>query len=101
MKVVIISSLAYSLTNFRGPLIKEMVREEHEVLACAPDRDETVIERLQSLGARFRLIPMGRANLNPLQDLITILAIVRLLRQEKPDVILAYTQKPIIYAGLA
>ena len=101
MKIAVIASLAYSLTNFRGKLIAQMIAAGHDVLACAPDADGAVIDALWALGARFRCIPMGRANINPLEDVRTLLALIRLLHEEKPDIILAYTQKPIIYAGLA
>jgi glycosyltransferase involved in cell wall biosynthesis len=101
MKVAVIASLAHSLINFRGALIGQIMAAGHEVLACAPDADGSVIEALEALGARFRLFPMGRANLNPLEDARTLFSLIRLLRKEKPDIILAYTQKPIIYAGLA
>ena len=101
MKIALIASLGYSLTNFRGALIGQMIAAGHEVIACAPDEDGLVLEELCAIGARFRRIPMGRTNLNPVEDALTLLALIRLLREEKPDIILAYTQKPIIYAGLA
>ena len=101
MKIAVIASLAYSLTNFRGKLIAQMIAAGHDVLACAPDADGAVIDALWALGARFRCIPMGRANINPLEDVRTLLALMQMLHEEKPDIILAYTQKPIIYAGLA
>lgn len=101
MKIFVIASLAYSLTNFRGALIAQMIAAGHQVFACAPDVDDIVNADLRQLGAHFRLIPMGRAKLNPLEDARTLLSLLHLLRKEKPDVVLAYTQKPIIYAGLA
>ncbi|ARS27229.1 glycosyltransferase family 4 protein [Sphingomonas sp. KC8] len=101
MKIVVIASLAYSLINFRGRLIADMIAAGHDVLACAPGEDGAVIEQLWGMGARFRSIPMGRVNLNPIEDARTLMALVRLFRDERPDIILAYTQKPIIYAGFA
>ena len=96
MKVVIVSSLAYSLTNFRGALIRQMIGAGHEVIACAPDRDSAAMKELAAMGARFHIIPMARAGLNPVSDFRTLIALVGLLRRERPDVIFAYTQKPII-----
>ena len=43
---------------------------------------------------------MARASFNPLDDVRTLFALVRLLYEEKPDII-HYTQKSIIYAGIA
>lgn len=101
MKVVVIASLSYSLVNFRAALLRTMVAAGHDVLACAPDDDAVVISQLTEMGVRFRCIPMDRAGLNPLRDLRTIHALMGVLRSEQPDVVLAYTQKPIIYGGLA
>src|SRR3546814_19062792 len=53
------------------------------------------------MGVRFRRTPMARAGTNPLHDLRTLLHYRRLMRAERPDVVIAYPQKPIIYGGLA
>ena len=101
MKIVILSSLSWSLVNFRGALIARMAAEGHEVVACAPDVEPGVIATLARAGVRFRLTPMARAGTNPLRDLATLAGYVRLMRAERPDVVVAYTQKPIIYGGIA
>lgn len=100
-RIVVVGSLAYSLVNFRGRLLAAMVEAGHEVVACAPDDDPEVVRRLAELGVRFRRIPMARASLNPFADILTLVALYRLFAVERPDVVLAYTQKPIIYAGIA
>ncbi|WP_277979271.1 glycosyltransferase family 4 protein [Sphingomonas phyllosphaerae] len=96
-----VASLAYSLVNFRGQLLADMIAAGHEVIACAPDDDPQVRARLAEMGVALRRVPMARVGLNPLVDLGTLRSLVALLRAERPDVVLAYTQKPIIYAGLA
>lgn len=101
MKVVILSSFAFSLVNFRGRLIAAMVANGHDVIACGPDRDPDVERQLSEMGVRYHPIAMARTGSNPFADLRTLLAYGRLFRQERPDVVLAYTQKPIIYGGLA
>jgi len=101
MKVLILSSLAWSLINFRGALIERMVAEGHDVVAAAPDDEPEVVARLAEMGVGFRLTPMARAGTNPISDLITLYHYVRLMRDVRPDVVVGYTQKPIIYGGLA
>lgn len=101
MKVLVLASLAYSLVNFRGPLLRQMVAEGHEVIACAPDEDRETIAQLTAMGVRFRTMPMDRTGTNPVRDLATLLAMIQIVRAEAPDVILAYTQKPIVYGGIA
>lgn len=99
--VIVAASLAYSLINFRGPLLMRLVRKGYRVIACAPDRDAEVISALAALGIEFRQVPMARTGRNPLYDLWTCICYLRLFRAERPALVIAYTQKPIIYAGLA
>jgi len=101
MKILVLSSLAYSLTNFRGALLREMKANGHRVLAVAPDRNDAVAAELQRAGIGFRLIPMQRTGTSMVQDLRLFLAYLRVMIVEKPDLVLAYTQKPIIYGGIA
>ena len=101
MKIVVLSSLAYSLTNFRGALLREMKANGHRVLAVAPDRNEAVESELSAAGIGFRVVPMQRTGTSAVQDLRLIVAYMRLMAEEKPDLVLAYTQKPIIYGGIA
>ena len=101
MRIIVVASLAYSLVNFRLTLLREMVVAGHDVIACGPEHDAEVCRALASIGVRYRRIPMRRANMNPLGDLYTLMHLVLMFRAEAPDVVLAYTQKPIIYAGLA
>lgn len=101
MKILVLSSLAYSLTNFRGTLLTAMVDAGHEVVACAPDENHEVSGWLAKKGIGFRTVRMARAGMNPFADAATLWDMVSLMRKERPDVVLAYTQKPIIYGGVA
>lgn len=100
-RIVVVASLTRSLVNFRIELLKAMVAAGHDVITLAPDADEQAIARLQEIGVAFRQIPMARAGTNPLADLRTLKALYRLMRRLAPDIVLAYTMKPIIYGGLA
>lgn len=101
MKVVVIASLAYSLVNFRGRLLAAMVENGHHVIACAPDSDPEIEDKLRSMGVAYRRMPMARTGMNPLTDIVTLLWLIGFLLRNRPQYILAYTQKPIIYGGIA
>lgn len=100
-RIAVVASLTLSLTNFRLELLKRMVEAGHEVIAFAPERDADVERTLTDIGVRFIRIPMQRASLNPLADLHTLVVLWRQFRRTKPDTILPYTVKPIIYGCLA
>ncbi|MDF2638073.1 MAG: hypothetical protein K0R64_1057 [Novosphingobium lindaniclasticum] len=101
MKILVLSSLAYSLTNFRGALLRELKANGHDVVAVAPDENAAVERDLAAWGIGLRIVPMARTGTNPLKDAALLSAYMRLMMAEKPDLVLAYTQKPIIYGGIA
>ena len=101
MKILVIGGIARSLVNFRRPLLKAMVDAGHEVLAASGVGSDDLIAELREMGVRFFPVPLSRAGLNPYADLKTLLALRRLIRAEKPDRVLAYTAKPVIYSNLA
>ncbi|NJM29746.1 MAG: glycosyltransferase family 4 protein, partial [Rhizobiales bacterium] len=102
LKILVIASLTRSLVNFRRSLLEELVASgPHDVVAAAPEPDSETVDELSRMGVGFRVLPMARASTNPFADLRTLAALIALFRRERPDVVLAYTQKPIIYGGLA
>lgn len=100
-KIVVIAGLAESLIRFRGDLLDAMRANGHEVTAIAPDEDDSVRMRLAEKGVAYHVVPMARAGMNPLADLRYVLHLSRCLRKIKPDVVLAYTIKPVVYGLLA
>ncbi|MFX4263320.1 glycosyltransferase family 4 protein [Pelotomaculum propionicicum] len=98
-KILIFGGYAKSLTNFRGELIKDMVRLGHQVIGMAP---ETGFEgELNAIGAQYQRVPLQRTGLNPLKDLAALRLLVKEFRQMQPDILLSYTIKPVIYGSLA
>lgn len=99
--IVLLGGFADSLIRFRGELLKRFVEAGHHVVACAPDASEEVRTILAAWGVRYRHVPIDRAGTNLLKDLRTIVSLVRLFRELKPDAVLSYTIKPVLYGGLA
>jgi glycosyltransferase involved in cell wall biosynthesis len=100
-RVLVIGSLARSLINFRGPLLEAMVRRGHRVTACAPAAAPEIVDTLHRMGVGYRDVPAAPTGMNPLRDLATFTALFRLMRDVRPDVVLSYTIKPVVYGLLA
>ena len=81
MKIIVLSSLAYSLVNFRGDLLKAMIDNGHTVIACAPDRDLVTQNKLIDMGVEFVVTPMQRTGTNPVSDLVLALDYFRRIRR--------------------
>lgn len=101
MKILVLGSYARSLLLFRGSLIADMVEAGHEVIASAPNLADDVVDGLSALGARAIDVPMQRTGTNPFGDIRYYRSLKRLIREEKPDVLFAYTMKPVIWGSLA
>lgn len=99
--IVVVAGYAPSLINFREPLLRSMVAAGHRVIACAPEKDPAIERKLQDMGVDYRAIPMRRAGLTPGSDVVWLLRFHRLLRRCRPDVVFAYTAKPVIFGSLA
>lgn len=101
MKIIILGAYPASLVNFRGHLIKRLVESNHEVITMASEASEEEIRDLVQLGTVYISYPVQRNGLNPICDIKTAFSLVKIFRRIKPDVILAYTIKPVIYGAFA
>jgi glycosyltransferase involved in cell wall biosynthesis len=102
MKVLIIGGYSPSLVNFRGHLLHSMIRAGHEVHAAAPELlvDERTSGVLREMGVEPHDMPIRRTGLNPVADLHAAVKMMRLMRRLRPDAVLAYTAKPVIWSLL-
>ena len=98
--IVIFTTDAFSLTNFRGKLIEELVMRSHKVHTIAPDFDAKTRARLVQLGATTHDCYFDRTGTKILADLRASLHLYRLLRSLKADCMLSYFVKPVIYGTI-
>lgn len=98
---MVIGGVPRSLINFRGPLLEAMAARGHEVIACAPNASEDVRGKLAEMGVEYCHVPIKRAGMNPLGDLATVYYLFSLFKRRRPDVVLGYTAKPVIWSCLA
>lgn len=101
MKIAVLSSFTTSLFWFRVDMMLSFRQAGYEVLAVGDGPEAEWGQRFADLGIRYRQIPVSRNGTNPVRDLKTLAALVKLLREEKPDKIFAYQAKTVIYGGIA
>ncbi len=90
-----------SLVNFRGALIARLVALGHEVHVAAKQASAEQVAALAKMGAVFHPVPFARAGMNPFRDAATGIALYKLFRALRPDAVVSYTSKPVIYGSLA
>ncbi len=99
MKFVLISPKNRTVYNFRGDLIKEIIKKGYEVIVTGPDN--TDVDKITDLGAKFVEISMNKTGTNVFADLKYLSRLYKILKKEKPDITLGYTIKPVVYGAIA
>lgn len=97
--IALVANSAWYLANFRLNLANVLQDAGFEVIAIAPPGSAAAL--IEAAGVRFIPLTMDIQGTSPIQDLVYLLRLIRLLRQERPAVFLGYTIKPNIYGGLA
>ena len=95
--ILILTNSSGGLYGFRRELIAKLL-EVSTVSASTPDSGNVC--DLEELGCSVKCTAIDRRGINPVTDLGLILRYFRLLRREKPDLVITYTIKPNIYGGI-
>ncbi len=102
-KIAISSNIIWTIANFRHDLIADLKAKGYDVLCISsPDEFSDISEKiLHELGARHINVSLNRKGLNPLADFSYFSTLLKIYRNERPDVVLHFTIKPNIYGTLA
>lgn len=103
MQFLLVASFPDSLLHFRGPLIEALLASGGSVHVAAPDLpySSPIRFRLEAKGLTVHDLPLQRTATDPCADLRLLIHLVRLLRQVRPQGVLCYTIKPVVYGMLA
>lgn len=97
-KILIITNHSYMFWRFRKELVEELLRENQVILSTPFVGHE---KDLEALGCTMVETVMDRRNINLLGELKLLRFYTRLIRREKPDMVITYSIKPNIYGGFA
>ena len=98
MKILIITNHSYMFWQFRRELTAALLKD-HQVVLSTPFVGHQ--EDLEAMGCRCIETAVDRRGINPATDLKLFSVYRRLIRQERPDLVVTYSIKPNIYGGLA
>jgi glycosyltransferase involved in cell wall biosynthesis len=101
MRFVITCAFAQSLVNFRGRLLEQIVANGHQVLALAPDFDQTTSTWCRQRHIEIRHIDIDNQTTNVVADAKAFFQILAAIKYFRPDVVFGYTHKPAIYTSIA
>ena len=77
--------------------MQDLKQRGHEVYALAPNFDADLRSQLRAIGVESVDVALSRTGVNPFHDLRDIMQLWRVMRDVKPDLILAFTIKPVVY----
>ncbi len=99
MKFMLISPKNRTVYNFRGDLIKEIQKSGYDVIVTGPNEDN--LDKIKALGVEFKKIDLDKNSVGIFNNIKYYLELKKLLKNEKPDIVLSYTIKPVIFGSLA
>lgn len=97
-KILILANNDVGLYRFRHELIEELLKENEVVISC-PKGDS--VNFLIDVGCKFIDTQVDRRGINPKTDFKLFLNYKKIIKSEKPDLIITYTIKPNVYGGFA
>ncbi|RKR77545.1 glycosyltransferase family 4 protein [Marinobacter nauticus] len=100
-RIAIVGTLADTMLGFRGELIKDFVKQGHQVFAFSTDYTEQTAQQIREIGATPVAYRMGQFSLNPFRELASIYQLYRLLQAHRIDLSYCYFSKPAVYGTIA
>lgn len=98
MKVLyIVNSSSFFCSHFLT-LAKNVYDAGHEVYVISGDCVKQ--DEIEAIGFSFIFIPLSRSGINPFSEISFILSLRSQINDISPDIIHAFTVKPILYTGL-
>jgi len=98
-KILIVANSSWYLYNFRLGLINSLLDRGYETITLAPEDD--LSEKLILTGCHYIHLQIDNKGLNPVKDLMMKKMLDKHYREIKPDLILHYTIKPVIYGSMS
>lgn len=99
MKVLMIAPKTKTFLNFRSDLMKSISKKGNEIVAVCPESGYE--KELQECGARCVVIPLNKNSTTIFDNLSYLNKLTKVIKEEKPDKIFAYTIKPVIFGSIA
>lgn len=90
-----------SLVNFRADLLICFVNAGFKVTAIAVGYEISQVNKLNAIGVDYLEVDFLRNKINPLEDIVYFYRLRQLIKEARPDIVLAYTIKPVVYGMTA
>jgi glycosyltransferase involved in cell wall biosynthesis len=100
MNILIIGVVPKSLINFRGELIEKIASKNHTITSLSSHYDKKVSAFLKENNGEARTYHVTQHGMSLKENVKTFFSLRKKIKKNSPDILLAYTIKPIIWGGL-
>jgi glycosyltransferase involved in cell wall biosynthesis len=97
-RLLVAANSTWNLENFRAGLIRQLLRTGYQVTTLSPDPLGIAVDKK---AVPHRVWRMERSSIDPRKNMASVLTMIRIIREEKPDAFLGFTIKPNIYGCIA
>lgn len=98
LHVLLTGNTTFKIANFRQGLIRRLLAEGHRVSVLSPP--DEYVGMIRALGCSYVPLALDRKGTSPVAEASLLIAIAVHLRRMRPDVVLSYTIKNNLYAGI-
>lgn len=99
MKILILSNNFTGLFSFRKEVVAAIKEAGYDIVISAPFDEKA--SYFGDMGCTLIDTQFNRKGINPLKDFALMLRYRRILKEQKPVIVLSYTIKPNLYGGMA
>ena len=97
-KILLIANSSWYIYNFRLPLLRAIKVKGYNLTVIAP-RDE-YSNLIEDNGFKFVNWKLNRSSTNPISEILSIISLFKIVRNEKPTIIHNFTIKACMYGTL-
>ena len=100
IKAIFVSNTGFSLYNFRLSLMKHLSANGWHIIGIANDEDDFE-SRFEKENISFINLSIDHKGKNLFKDIVFLLKLVKLYREQSPQFVHHFTIKPVIFGSLA
>ncbi len=98
-RILYVVNVSWAFLSHRLPIARAAREAGYEVHVAAADTG--VSSRIEAEGFRFHAVSIERSSIRVDRELATVMALYRLYRAVRPDLVHNLTIKPVLYGGMA
>lgn len=101
VRLLYVVNIPRFFVSHRLPLALAAQQAGYDVHITTSDADKASVAQIVASGLPYHALPLSQHGVNPLAEVRTMLALIRLYRQLKPDIVHHVSIKPVLYGGIA